>query len=191
MSMKISSPRIRWYLLPIALVVSGIVSLTGCVPIDQVQAPSLREVRLGNVRGQVTADTRLLPGEISGEVTEIDRGRREIIARTDEGRREVLPFDFERTRVLYHGYEYRIENIESGDRIAYQPRRGSYVDTIRIQEPVQARSGSTIARPLPPRPRTDIVEGTVDRIDPSLGVFEIRPTTSGRTVTVSVPYNAR
>src|SRR5262245_20312244 len=96
MSMKISSPRIRWYLLPIALVVSGIVSLTGCVPINQVQAPSLREVRLGNVRGQVTADNRLLPGEISGEVTEIDRGRREIIVRTDDSRRDVLPFDFER-----------------------------------------------------------------------------------------------
>ena len=192
--MNPSTQFFRSYLFPIVLVVVGMISLVGCVPMDQVQRPSLREVRLGNVRGQVTSDTRLLPGEISGEVTEIDRSRREIVVRTDEGRRETLPFDFERTQVLYHSYEYRVENIEAGDRIAYQsPRRSAYIDTIRIQEPVQARSGSgpTVARPLPTRPRTDIVEGTVERIDQSLGVFDIRPSAAARTVTVSVPYNAR
>jgi hypothetical protein len=137
-------------------------------------------------------DTRLLPGEIAGEVTEVDRNRRDIIVRTDDGRRQALRYDFDRTKVVYHGYEYGIENLEAGDRIAFQlpPRSTAYVDTIRIQEPVQARSGASIARPLPPRPRTDVVEGTVERVDHSLGVFDIRPP-AGRTVTVSVPYNAR
>jgi len=180
------------YVFPLAVFAVAFVSLAGCVPIEQVQRPSLREVRLGNVQGYATADTRLLPGEIAGEVSEIDRNRREIIVRTDDARRQVLRYDFDRTKVVYHGYEYGIENLEAGDRIAFQlpPRSTAYVDTIRIQEPVQARSGSNIARPLPPRPRTDVVEGTVERVDHSLGVFEIRPP-AGRTVTVSVPYNAR
>jgi hypothetical protein len=56
---------------------------------------------------------------------------------------------------------------------------------------VQARSAPPPARAAAPaRPRTDIVEGTVDRIDPNLGVFDVTPR-AGRTVTVSVPYNAR
>jgi len=180
------------YVFPITVFAAAFISLASCVPIEQVQRPSLREVRLGNVQGHATADTRLLPGEIAGEVTEVDRNRREIIVRTDDARRQALRYDFDRTKLVYHGYEYGIENLEAGDRIAFQltPRSTAYVDTIRIQEPVQARSGSNIARPLPPRPRTDVVEGTVERVDHSLGVFEIRPP-AGRTVTVSVPYNAR
>ena len=41
---------------------------------------------------------------------------------------------------------------------------------------------------MPSRP--DVIEGTVKRIQYDLGVFEVRPTT-GRTVTVSIPYNAK
>jgi len=39
-------------------------------------------------------------------------------------------------------------------------------------------------------PRTDVVEGTVERINYDRGVFDIRPR-SGRTVNVLIPYNAR
>jgi hypothetical protein len=35
-----------------------------------------------------------------------------------------------------------------------------------------------------------VVEGTVERVQYDTGVFEIQPRT-GRSVTVSVPYNAR
>jgi hypothetical protein len=180
------------HVIPVALFIAGISLLAACVPVDQVERPSLRQVRLGNVRGHATADTRLLPGEIAGEVTEIDRNRHDVIVRTDDGRREVLRYDFDRTRVVYHVWEYGIENLEAGDRIAFQPppRRSAYIETIRIQEPVQARSGTNVARPLPPAPRADVIEGTVERVDHSLGVFDIRPR-AGRTVTVSVPYNAR
>jgi hypothetical protein len=190
--MNLSNRSWLTHVFPLAVFAAAVISLVGCVPIEQVQRPSLREVRLGNVQGYATADTRLLPGEIAGEVTEVDRNRRDIIVRTDDGRRQALRYDFDRTKVVYHGYEYGIENLEAGDRIAFQlpPRSTAYVDTIRIQEPVQARSGASIARPLPPRPRTDVVEGTVERVDHSLGVFDIRPP-AGRTVTVSVPYNAR
>jgi hypothetical protein len=103
----------------------------------------------------------------------------------------VVPFDFTRTRVIYHDRDYSVDSLEAGDRVAYlpAPRSRSYVNIIRIQEPVQARSAPPPARAAT-RPRTDIVEGTVERIDPNLGVFEVAPRT-GRTVTVTVPYNAR
>ena len=177
--------------LPLAALAASVISLTACIPVDRVVRPTLDEVRLGQARGQLAEDTTLRPGEIAGEVDRIDRARREISAITDDGRRQVLPFDINRTRVVYHGRDYLVDHLEAGDRIAFRsfPRDVAYVDTIRVLEPVQARSTSPLARPAP-RPRVDIVEGTVERVDHNLGVFEVRPR-AGRTVTVSVPYNAR
>ena len=168
-----------------------IVSLAACVPMDRTVRPTLDQVRSGNARGQVAEDATLRPGEIAAMVDRIDRGRREIHVIADDGRRQVLPFDINRTQVVYHGRDYFIDNIEAGDRIAFRslPRDVAYVDMIRVLEPVQARSNAPSARPAP-RPRVDIVEGTVESIDHNLGVFEVRPR-SGRNVTVSVPYNAR
>jgi len=178
-------------ILPFAVFATSVMSLAACVPVDRVVRPTLDQVRLGNARGQIAEDTALRPGEIAGEVDRIDRGRREIYVVADDGRRQVLPFDINRTQVVYHGREYFIDNLEAGDRIAFRsfPRDVAYVDTIRVLEPVQARSTSPIARPAP-RPRVDTIEGTVERIDHHLGIFEVRPR-AGRTVTVSVPYNAR
>ncbi len=172
---------------------AGMISLSGCVPVETVQRPSLNEVRSGNVRGPLAEDTRLSPGEISAQIDQIDPARREIRVIADDGRRDVLRYDVNRTRVIYHGRDYIVDDLEAGDRIAYQtpPRNGALVETIRVQEPVQARSGPSVARRTPPaRSRTDVVEGTVDRVDYNLGVFDVRPS-NGRTVTVSVPYNAR
>jgi hypothetical protein len=128
------------------------------------------------------------PGEIRGEITQIDPARREILVRTDDGRRQVLPYDINRTRVLYHGREYTIDSLESGDIIAFRfPHPRSYVETVRVQEPVQARTGTTLAGRAP---NSAVVEGTVERVHPNLGAFDVR-SRSGRMVTVSVPYNAR
>lgn len=185
---------VRRFWLSFAVLALTLPSLTACVPVERVARPTLAEVRLGNVRGQVTADTRLGAGEIAGEVDRIDRNRREIYVIADDGRRPVIPFDVIRTHVVYHGWDYTIDNLEAGDRIAFYPipRTVSYIDTIRVLEPVQARSGSTIARlPVPDRRRADVVEGTVERIDQGIGTFELRPGSSGRTITVSVPYNAK
>jgi hypothetical protein len=105
----------------------------------------------------------------------------------------VLEYDLPGTRVLYHGREQSVQDLQAGDIIAFQFRpRGSsdYVDTIRVQEPVQARAGSTIARRIPPPPRPELVEGTVERIDPERGLFDVRQRNGG-TVTVALPYNAR
>jgi len=159
---------------------------------EQVRRPSLREVRLGNAQGSVAEDMRLATGEISGELAEINPSRQEFQVLMGDGRRQVLRYDVNRTRVVYHGLDYSVDNLEAGDRIAFDSRLGnaSYVDTVRIQEPVQSRSGSRIASPAPARPRTEVVEGTVESVDVNRGLFDVRPPT-GANVTVSVPYNAR
>ncbi|HEY2921197.1 MAG TPA: hypothetical protein VGK77_19615 [Candidatus Binatia bacterium] len=180
------------YVIPFALFTAGLASLAGCVPIaEPVPRPTLNEVRSGTARGQITEDLTLRPAEFPAEVAEIDRARRELRVISDDGRTRPLAYDLN-TKVIYHGWEYTVDHLEAGDRIAYQlvPRDSRYVSTIRIQEPVQARVGRTIARPAPPLPRSDVVEGTVERVNYELGVFDIRPRT-GRMVTVSIPYNAR
>src|SRR5690349_22216832 len=184
---------LNYYIRPkfLTLLFAVATALGGCVPAQTVNRPSLDEVRLGNVHSANVEDARLRPGEIEGEVVEVNRARREIYMVAADGRRETLPYDFDRTRVVYHGREYTIDNLESGDRIAYPstPSSGRYVDVIRIQEPVQARSGSRFARTAPAK-RTEVIDGTVERIDQKMGVFDLRPR-DGRTITVSLPYNAR
>jgi hypothetical protein len=167
----------------------GLTVLTGCVPLSR---PTLDQVRLGQGRGPAASDTILQPGETRAEVVEMNPSRREIRVRADDGRIYTLEYDPNRTRVTYHGRDYSIDKLEAGDIIAFQtpPRDRNFADTIRIQEPVQARAGSVIAGRSPLPARADVVEGTVERIDPDLGVFEVKPRT-GRTVTVSIPYNAR
>jgi hypothetical protein len=168
----------------------GLAVLSGCFPVSR---PTLDQVRLGQGRGASASDTVLRPGEIRAAVTEIDPSRREIRVRTEDGKTQVLAYDVNRTRVTYHERDYRIDHLEAGDLIAFETssRGSNFVDRIRIQEPVQARTGSTVAgrSPLPP-PRADMIEGTVERVDYDLGVFDVRPRT-GRMVTVSVPYNAK
>jgi hypothetical protein len=168
---------------------AGLSISAGCAPVT---SPSLNEVRSRQGTYPLPADTSLQPGEIRAEVIEIDPSRREIRVQTDDGRRQVLEYDISRTRVGYHGWDYGVDQLEWGDVIAFQtsPKDINQVDTIRIQEPVQTRPGAPLTQrtPLPPRP--DVIEGTVERIQYDLGVFEVRPRT-GSTVTVSVPYNAK
>jgi hypothetical protein len=185
--MKLANRAFSWA----ALAISAF-TLTACVPMDHAVRPTLDQVRSGNVRDHTAEDTRLLQGEVAGEIDRIDRGRREIHVVADDRRPQILAYDFNRTRVVYHGWDYTVDNLEAGDRIAFRaaPRDRAYVETIRVLEPVQARSGPSFARSNPPRSRPDVVEGTVERVDHSLGTFEIMPR-GGRMVTVSVPYNAR
>jgi hypothetical protein len=175
---------------PLTTLALGVWVFGGCVPMDYAARPTLDQVRSGNARGKTVEDTRLLTGEIAGEIDRIDRGRREIHVLADDRRPETLEYDINRTRVLYHGWDYTVDRLEAGDRIAFRtPRRGDSIETIRILEPVQARSGAGVARPAS-RSRVDVVEGVVERVDVGLGTFDVLPHT-GKAVTVSVPYNAR
>jgi hypothetical protein len=164
-------------------------AVAGCVVPGS--RPTLNEARLG--QGRLVADTSLQPGEVRGEIVEIQPAKNQIHVRTDDNRQRVLEYDPAVTRVYYHGREYNVRELQAGDIIAFQYRpRGSndYVDIVRIQEPVQARAGTRIARVPPPPPRPEFLEGTVEKIDYDRGVFEVRQR-SGGIVTVALPYNAR
>jgi len=168
----------------------GLTLVAGCAP-ELARGPSLDEARSGQ-RPQ-EGDTTLRAGEVRAEVAEVDPARREIRVITDTGRRDIVPYDAAYTRVVYHGFDYPASSLEAGDVIAFvpPPRTNPYVDTIRIQVPVQARAASpSVARGAPP-PRTEVIDGTVERIDYDRGVFEVRPRAGGRMVTVTLPYNAR
>jgi len=144
-------------------------------------------------QGRLVSDTSLQPGEIRGEIVEITPARNQMQVRTDRDRTRVLEYDPPTTRVLYHGREHSVRELQAGDVIAFRvrPRGGvDYVDTIRVQEPVQARAGSATARRLPPAPRPELVEGTVERIDHERGVFDLQQRNGG-IITVALPYNAR
>ena len=185
-----SSP--RYIRLDIVTMLLGVIAmLCGCAPVEPANRSTLDEVRAGDVRSASADDARLRPGEIQGEVLEVNRSRREIYIVAADGRRETLPYDFDHTRVIYQDREYTIDNLEQGDRITYRSTTppSKYIDIIRIEEPVQVRSGSRFSQALPPR-RTEIIDGTVERIDQKLGVFDIRPR-DGRPITVSLPYNTR
>ena len=167
----------------------GFTALAACAPV--VRTPTLSEARLG--QGRLVSDTNLQPGETRGEILEVHPGRNQIQVRTDDNRTRVLEYSIPATRVLYHGREHSVQELQAGDIIAFhfQPRAGAdYVDTIRVQEPVQARAGSSSVRRNPPPPRPQLVEGTVERIDVERGLFDVRER-NGALVTVALPYNAR
>lgn len=178
-----------------AVTTIGLLALVGCSAQVAARRPSLAEARAGQT--PQTDDTVLAAGEIRAEVTEVDVTHREIrVVWMDGGRRDIIPYDLSYTRVMYHGYNYPVDALQPGDLVAFvpSPRAAPYIDTIRIQVPVQARvPGSPYARaPIPgPVARAQVIEGTVERIDYDRGVFDLRPRDSGRIVTIALPYNAR
>jgi hypothetical protein len=170
----------------IMMVLVGLSAWAGCAP---VAGPTLNEVRSDQTPGRTTIDTPLQPGEIRAEVTEVDPSRREIRVQTNDGRTQVLGYDSTRTRVMYNNREYNVDQLERGDIVVFEtsPKDAKYVETIRIQEPTQ---GARLARRSPLPPRADVIEGTVEKVQYDLGVFDVRSRT-GRMVTVSIPYNAK
>jgi hypothetical protein len=162
----------------------GMTLLLGCVA-----GPTLHETRRGE--SLPGPDMTLQPGEIRAEVVQVTPNRNEIQVRADDNRTRVLRYDPSRTRVTYQGRDYSVDNLEAGDVIAIQTfGRDSTIDTIRVQQPVQARAASTTGRPGSGFTRGEVLEGTVDRIDYDRGIFDVRTRDQG-TVTVALPFNAR
>ncbi|HEY1266243.1 MAG TPA: OB-fold nucleic acid binding domain-containing protein [Candidatus Binatia bacterium] len=181
-----------------AVVAFGLLALAACSAQVAARRPSLADARAGQTP-QID-DTALAAGEMRAEVTEVDPVHRELrVIWFDNGGRDIIPYDLNYTRVIYHGSNYPVDALQPGDLVALPtPRTAPYVDTIRIQVPVQARvPGSPYARATVPGPvagtvaRARVVEGTVDRIDYNRGVFDLRPRDGSRIVTIALPYNAR
>jgi hypothetical protein len=133
----------------------------------------------------------LQPGEIRAEVVQVTPNRNEIQVREADNRTRVLRYDPARTRVTYQGRDYSVENLEAGDVIAFQTLgRDNTIDTIRVQQAVQARAASGSARPGSTLARGEVLEGTVDKIDYDRGIFDVRTRDRG-TIMVALPFNAR
>ena len=172
--------------------VFAVATMTGCVAVET--RPTLDEARLGRNQVATADDATLRPGETRAELMEVIPSRGEIRVRTDDGRDRVMTYSTSSITVAYHGRDYTVENLQSGDIIAFQtdPRNSSYIESIRVQEPVQSRTSPapSSARPSQPSPRSNVIEGTVERIQYDRGIFDVR-TRSGEVITVSLPYSAR
>ena len=125
----------------------SLLALVGCSA-GVASRPSLADARAGQ-RPQAD-DTALAPGETRAEVTEVDHVHREIrVNWIDGGGRDIIPYDLNYTRVIYHGFNYPVDALQPGDLVAFvpSPRTAPYIDTIRIPLPVHA--------PLLRRPRCE------------------------------------
>jgi len=173
-------------------VVFAVATMAGCVALET--RPTLDEARLGRNQVATADDSTLRPGETRAELMEVIPSRREIRVRTDDGRDHVMTYSTNRITVAYHGWAYTLENLQSGDIIAFQtdPGNSSHIESIRVQEPVQARTSPapSSARTSPRTPRSNVIEGTVERIQYDRGIFDVR-TRSGEVFTVALPYSAR
>jgi hypothetical protein len=81
--------------------------------------------------------------EIFAEVDRVDISSREIHLRPDDGRNRVVGYSAD-ARVLYHGREYPIAQLESGDMVSMQvkqdSRGNSYTDLVHVHESIRDRN---------------------------------------------------
>lgn len=84
--------------------------------------------------------------DLVAEVERVDTSPREIHLRENSGRTSVVGYDAS-TRVIYRGREYSVNQLEAGDIVAVELKRGlldkSYANLIRVQESVLERGGIT------------------------------------------------
>jgi hypothetical protein len=130
--------------------------------------------------------------EIFAEIVRVDSSSREIHLRPDDSRNRVVGYSAD-ARVLYHGREYPIAQLERGDKVSMElkkdSRGNSFTDLIRVQESIRDRDQS---RGDTSRGGTGIqtMDGRVERVDFQRSSFEIRDQ-SRESVLVSLPDNAR
>jgi hypothetical protein len=80
--------------------------------------------------------------ELFAEIVRVDTSSRQIHLRPDDSRNRVVGYSAD-ARVLYHDQEYRIVQLESGDKVSMQlkqdSRGNSYTDLVRVHESVRDR----------------------------------------------------
>jgi hypothetical protein len=81
--------------------------------------------------------------ELFAEIDRVDTSSRQIHLRPNDSRNRVVGYNAD-ARVLYHGQEYPIAQLESGDKVSMQlkqdSRGNSYTDLVRVHESIRDRS---------------------------------------------------
>jgi hypothetical protein len=113
--------------------------------------------------------------EIFAEIDRVDTSSREIYLRPDDRRNRVIGYSAN-ARVFYHGWEYTIAQLESGDKVSMQLKRdsrgNSYTDLVRVHEGIWDRNPNLGAAARPPT-ATKTVDGRVAHIDFQQRSFEL------------------
>jgi hypothetical protein len=130
--------------------------------------------------------------ELFAEIDRVDTSSREIHLRPDDSRNRVVGYSTD-ARVLYHGREYSIAQLESGDKVSMQlkqdSRGNSYTDLVRVHESTRDRNLDLGAAS---RPATTMqtVDGRVEHVDFQQSSFELSDQ-SRQSFFVSLPDHAR
>ena len=142
---------------------------------------------LGGVLGNPAGGTET--GAVVAEVRTVDDRNQVLEVRTDAGQNVDIRYD-QNTRVVYRQREYEVTSLEPGDVVRMDVTRTTgneyYTQQIDVQQSVQERRGESGSTPS-----DDLyqINGTVDQIDQSRGLFTLR-TRDGDVITVAMPYNA-
>jgi hypothetical protein len=129
--------------------------------------------------------------EIFAEIERVDTSSRLLHLRTEDNRDRVISYS-SNARVLYHGRDYSIAQLERGDQVSMQlqqdGRGSSYTNLIRVQESSQDRNPSQ-AGDTGSSTKIQTLDGRVEQLNIQLRSFAIRDHSSAPVV-VSLPSNA-
>lgn len=137
--------------------------------------------------------------DVRGQVQDVHERYRTIVLRRDDGRRVDVRYD-SRTDVVYGDRRYRPESLDRGDYVSMRvdrDRRGQlFARHIVVRRSARDRDvyrdrdrdRDRNSRDDDHRYDARTAEGRVERVDRREGRFQLR--TGGRTVWVTVPYNA-
>ena len=130
--------------------------------------------------------------ELFAEIDRVDTSSRQIHLRLEDSRNRVVGYSAD-ARAVYHGREYPIDQLESGDKVSLQlkqdSRGNSYTDFVRVHENTMDRNldlGAS-ARPVT---TTQTVDGRVEHVDFPRSSFELSDQ-SRQSFFVSLPAHAR
>jgi hypothetical protein len=129
--------------------------------------------------------------ELFAEIDRVDTSSRQIHLRLEDSRNRAVGYSAD-ARAIYHGREYPIDQLESGDKVSLQlkqdSRGNSYTDFVRVHENIMDRNlDLASARPAT---TTQTVDGRVEHVDFPRSSFELSDQ-SRQSFFVSLPDHAR
>jgi len=130
--------------------------------------------------------------ELFAEIDRVDTSSRQIHLRLEDSRNRVVGYSAD-ARAVYHGREYPIDQLESGDKVSMQlkqdSRGNSYTDFVRVHESIWDRNPDLGAAGQPAT-AMQTVDGRVEHVDFPRSSFELSDQ-SRQSFFVSLPAHAR